>query len=183
VGCVLQPGEVNSVAALQPGQTTSDAVQPGQDIDVCVVGPAPVPLVIAFDQALYDFDFFIGPSPSGIVGMVFENNGDITRLEDGFPAGIMGTWFTGDTPAIDLNDYDIMYDQQNAEAPNQGFSLVNQWLSMGGGGGDAGQWRYEPAYPGTDGGPQLQCLAIMRIRDAGTLIEIDTADIILQVTN
>ena len=42
MGCVLQPGEVNAVAALQPGDTTSEAVQPGQDIDDCFVAPTEV---------------------------------------------------------------------------------------------------------------------------------------------
>lgn len=37
MGCVLQPGDVIAVAALQPGQTTSDAVQPSQEIDICAM--------------------------------------------------------------------------------------------------------------------------------------------------
>lgn len=42
MGCVLQPGEDLPTAALKPGDTTSESVQPGQDIDVCVVVPLEV---------------------------------------------------------------------------------------------------------------------------------------------
>jgi hypothetical protein len=41
VGCVLQPGEDIPAAALKPGDTTSDSVQPGQEIDVCVTAAPP----------------------------------------------------------------------------------------------------------------------------------------------
>lgn len=41
MGCVLQPGEAIPAAALKPGDTTSESVQPGQDIDFCAPPVAP----------------------------------------------------------------------------------------------------------------------------------------------
>lgn len=136
-----------------------------------------VPLVISFSDPFYDLDFFIGPDPSGIVGVVIENNGNITMLENGFPVSTVGTWFTGDHPP-NLNAYEIIYDQVSAEVPNQGFSPINTWLAMGGG-GEAGHWEWE-YFPG---GPPDNCEAVLRIRNASTLVEITTADLFLRVTN
>lgn len=178
MGCVLQPGEDLPTSALQPGQTTSDSVQPGQDIDVCVVGPAPVPLVVGFDLGLYALLYDAFPAPSGIVGVIFENDGTITITEDGFPAGTVGTWYTGDTPPFVQDDYDFMYDQQNAFAPNQGNDVVNLWVPGLGHGGNMAEWGYEPA----SFGPPEIADAIIRVRDAGTMIEIDNTQLTLQVT-
>ena len=141
-------------------------------------GGGGTPLVIAFDQATYDLDYFIGPAPSGIVGVIFENNGNITVTEDGFPAGTVGTWYTGDTPAWVQDDYDFMYDQQNAFSPNQGFDLVNQWIPGLGHGGNMCQWGYEQNAPP----PNDDCEAIIRVRDAGAA-EIDTCTLFLRISN
>ena len=86
MGCVLQPGEVNAVAALQPGQTTSDAVQPGQDIDNCGA-PAPPPGNIAL-SAVFNADApaFVGYGFRLTPGGSFDwtNDGGVFWNENGF---------------------------------------------------------------------------------------------------
>ena len=136
------------------------------------------PLVIAFDQSLYDLINVVGPATEGIVGVIFENDGTITKTEEGSPAGTVGTWYTGDTPAWDQADYDFMYDQQNANSPNQGFDLVNQWILGDGHGGNMCEWGYEVL--DTAGPPEI-CEAIIRVRNATTMVEIDTCDLELEV--
>ena len=138
------------------------------------------PLVVAFDLNDYDLLRIVGTDETGIVGVIFENDGTITKTEEGSPAGTVGTWYTGDTPPWVQADYDFMYDQQNANSPNQGFDLVNQWIPGSGHGGDMAQWGYEFT---TSGGPPDICEAIIRVRDSGTMVEIDNTNLTLTVDN
>jgi hypothetical protein len=83
MGCVLQPGDEVPDHALKPGQTTSDAVQPSTEIDLCPPdGPVFALTINDFVQNTSGSDPSTGFDPKMLAGIELQNNGYVWRYED-----------------------------------------------------------------------------------------------------
>jgi hypothetical protein len=136
------------------------------------------PLVVAFDAGAYDQTFQTFDDPAQI-GLIFDFNTGEVRQSDALGPGFqIGTFYTG--MGFVAADYDYMWDQQGAFAPNLAFSPVNTWI-LGSGGGSGPEWQYEVSNP-PPGPPEIPD-GILRIRDAGTMVEITTATNTMEIIN
>lgn len=107
MGCVLQPGEDIPTAALKPGDTTSESVQPGQDIDFCLP-PGPVTT-----YPVSDANKLFTVSESGIGG--FFGNATITYR-----------WTIGGQHEFETNSDDGQFPPDfPPELINGGFDWIN----------------------------------------------------------
>ncbi len=143
MGCVLQPGEDIAVAALKPGETTSESVQPGQEIDLCPPdGPVYVLTLNDFQQDTVGADptafgsmvAGYNPQNSGIVFRFFEedSNNNNPTLQQFF--GV--TNWVDNKAVAGIGSSEIIYCrfQQTGGSGVLGFgsSPMNTWLRMSG---------------------------------------------------
>jgi hypothetical protein len=134
------------------------------------------PLVIQFNAGAYDQTRQTFDDPAQI-GIIFDfNTGEVRQSDQLGPGFQIGTFYTG--AGFDQNDYDFMWDQQGAFAPNLAFTQINVWVA-GSGLGSGPEWQYEVNNP--VGGPPEIPDGILRIRDAGTMVEITTATNTMEV--
>jgi hypothetical protein len=143
MGCVLQPGEDLPTSALKPGDTTSNAVQPGQEIDVC--GPPASIFTLTVDDFVQATE---GSDPTAFgemaAGWQAQNNGFVFSFEwlDSNVGMPDETQFFGVTNWVDdkaiggFASTDIIYCrfQQTGGSGTLGFgsSPMNTWLRMSG---------------------------------------------------
>jgi len=137
------------------------------------------PLVVVFDAGAYDQTFQTFDDPAQIGLLLDFNTGEVRQRDQLGAAFQIGTFYTG--MGFVAADYDYMWDQQGAFAPdNLGFSPVNSWI-LGSGGGAGPEWEYEVSNP-PPGPPEIPD-GILRIRNAGDLVEITTATNTMEVIN
>jgi hypothetical protein len=135
-------------------------------------------LVVDFDLADYDQTFQTFDDPAQI-GLILDFNTGEVRQSDALGPGFqIGTFYTG--AGFVAADFDYMWDQQGAFAPNLAFSPVNTWI-LGTGGGSGPEWQYEVSNP-PPGPPEIPD-GILRIRNAGDMVEVTQANNTMEVIN
>jgi len=132
MGCVLQPGEDIPTSALKPGDTTSEAVQPGQDIDDCFV--APVETLNLTDLTIQEFSTApaIGNKVAGYE--LQSNGGAFTIKSDDDGAGPPNFAQPVPTDFVDpkpgAGTYHVRFTQTGGSA-SIAQGTLNVWLEIG----------------------------------------------------
>lgn len=174
MGCVLQPGDENAVSALQPGGTTSDAVQPGQEIDTCGV-PENVNVTNATIQ-----EFSTAPAiGEKEAGYEVQNNGNtvaVTNEDNGAgppnltPINILTDWI--DNKSF-LATYHARFTQTGGSGSLVNSSPLNTWREIG---AESAIWIL-----GASNGAGFQnFLGTIEISDDGGSSTLDSAAITLE---
>lgn len=174
MGCVLQPGDVISAAALQPGQTTSDAVQPGQEIDICIQE-----IVNLTNVTIQEFSTApaIGDKEAGYEVQVNGNVFSVTNEDNGAgPPTFLA--LNSLTDWIDNKSYVLTYHARmnktgGAGVLGAGSSPENVWREIG---VDSALWLLQEG----NGAGSVSWNGLIEISDDGGSTTLDSATITLE---
>lgn len=175
MGCVLQPGEDIPTAALKPGDTTSEAVQPGQDIDFCFVAPSEVAQINNVSR------FFQTPTVSpneASLGWELQSGGFSVIIESADTGGGPPDFFTQNLgtdwviPRPPVGVYHARWNQTGGGgSADLSSTAQNVWVPLSGG-------LIFNMTEQFDGFYQIQ--ALVEISDDGGLSVLDSATVDLQ---